>query len=75
MPVLKDFGGYQIRMYFRDHNPPHVHVVSANETALVSITDGSVIRGSIQNTILRNAQEWIAAHRTMLMEKWEEFQK
>ena len=47
MPTVKDFGGFKIRMYFHDHNPPHVHIDSADRNALVSIMDGNVFAGEI----------------------------
>jgi hypothetical protein len=75
MPTLQDFGSFQIRMYFRDHNPPHVHVVSPDEAALVRIADGTVIRGEIDAAMLAKAQAWIAAHRNELFARWAEYQK
>lgn len=75
MPTLKDFGAYQVRMYFKDHNPPHVHVVSPDETALVGIQDGAVIRGNIRPAFLQEAQGWIEENRSELLQKWNEFQR
>ncbi|MGB8364595.1 MAG: DUF4160 domain-containing protein [Rhizomicrobium sp.] len=75
MPTLQDFGNWQIRMYFKDHNPPHIRVVSPDETALVRISDGAVIRGDIDGAVLKRAQAWVAEHRAELFAKWTEFQK
>jgi len=75
MPLLKDFGSFHIRMYFRDHNPPHVHVVSADETVLIGIADGAILRGTIRTASLREAQDWIAGNRDVLLAKWMEFQQ
>jgi hypothetical protein len=75
MPTLQDFGSFQIRIYFRDRNPPHVHVVSPDETALLRIADGTVIRGKIDAAMLRTAQAWVAEHKGELMTKWMEFQR
>lgn len=71
MPPLKDFGSFRIVMYFEDHNPPHVHVVSADFEALVAIEDGTVFRGSIPGRHRRSALTWIATNRDFLLEKWE----
>jgi hypothetical protein len=75
MPTLVDFGNCQIRMYFKDHNPPHVHVVSPDRTALLKIADGTVIRGDIGGEMLRRSQQWVSEHKDELFGKWAEFQK
>ena len=75
MPTLRDFGSFQIRMYFKDHNPPHVHVVCPDKTVLLGIVDGTVIRGKIGAAMLRTARAWVAEHNQELLAKWKEFQK
>ena len=75
MPTLRDFGSCQIRMYFKDHNPPHVHVVSPGETALIRIADGAVIRGSIDAAMLRLARAWVVENKDELLARWAKFQK
>jgi hypothetical protein len=74
MPPIKDFGGFRIVMYFHDHNPPHVHVVSAGFEALVSIADCLVFRGSIPPKFRRLALDWIGENREALLAKWEQLQ-
>jgi hypothetical protein len=74
MPPIKNFGGFWIVMYFHDHNPPHVHVVSADFEALVSIADSVVFRGSIPAKFRRLALDWIAENREALLTKWEQLQ-
>jgi hypothetical protein len=73
MPVLKDFGGFQISMYFQDENPPHVHVECANYAAKVSIKGAIVLRGQIDKKFRKQALEWIIENCAMLEEKWAEF--
>jgi hypothetical protein len=72
MPVIYRFGGYVIRMYFEDLNPPHVHVVGPDFEALVVIEDGAVIAGALPAKCRGEALGWIAANRALLAEKWEE---
>lgn len=74
MPTLKDFGDCQIRMYFKDHNPPHVHVVRPDETAMVRIEDGAVIAGDIDSAMLKRARAWIAERKDEFLTKWVDFQ-
>jgi hypothetical protein len=74
MPTLKDFGSFQIVMYFHDHAPPHVHVVSADFEALVSLGDCAVFRGALPPRFRRAALDWIKQNRTPLLAKWEQLQ-
>ncbi len=50
MPVLSMFYGIIIRMYYRDdkqHRAPHIHAEYSGHEAVLSITDGSVLRGAL----------------------------
>lgn len=75
MPPVKDFGGFRIVMYFEDHNPPHVHVVSPSFEGLISIRDGVVFRGSIPARARQRALAWIEENRAMLLTLWDELQQ
>jgi len=72
MPVLQRFDGFVIRMYFEDHNPPHVHVVGPDFEAHVSIGDLAILAGEIPPKFSREALNWIAANKSSLLAKWEE---
>lgn len=75
MPVLVDFGGFEIRMYFHDENPPHVHVDSSDYSAKVRIKDQVVYVGEIDPKFRNQALRWIAENRAMLEAKWADYQK
>lgn len=70
MPVIQRFNGYVIRMYFEDHNPPHVHVVGPGFEALVAVEDQALFEGEIPAPYRREALDWIAANTEMLMAEW-----
>jgi hypothetical protein len=72
MPVIQRFDGYVIRMYFEDHNPPHVHVVGPDFEALVAIEDAAVLVGDIPAKVRKEALGWVAANEASLAQKWEE---
>jgi hypothetical protein len=72
MPVLQRFDGYVIRMYFEDHNPPHVHVVGPDFEALVAIWDRSILAGEIPAQHRAEALDWISVNAEMLIAKWQE---
>ena len=46
MPEICRFFGIIIRMYYDDHEPPHVHAEYQGAKALVDF-DGNVLRGGL----------------------------
>jgi hypothetical protein len=74
MPTISMFYGILISIFFRDterHNLPHIHVRYQGMKASVSITDGSILAGSIPPKQLRMVQVWIDIHQDELMTDWE----
>jgi hypothetical protein len=70
MPELSRFFGIVVRMYYDDHNPPHVHIEYQDDKALLDF-HGNVIRGELRSrTALRLAREWIDLHVTELEQDW-----
>jgi hypothetical protein len=47
MPTIVKLGNIAIRMFAKDHNPPHFHVVTPDHQALVSIETLELMRGSM----------------------------
>jgi len=71
MPEISRFLGIIIRMYYDDHNPPHLHAEYQGGKALVDF-NGNVLRGDLgSRTALRLLREWIDLHPAELMEDWE----
>lgn len=73
MPVISMFYGVIVMMYYLDnrrHHEPHIHVQYAEEEAVVSISDGNVIEGSIRANKLKLVQAWIEIHQEDLMADW-----
>jgi hypothetical protein len=50
MPTIAWFYGIAIRMYVRDHPPPHFHAIYGEHEALVAIETGAVIDGALPQT-------------------------
>ncbi len=75
MPTMHRGNGFKIKMYFKDHSPPHVHVEHADDEALVAIADGAVLEGVVPARVLDEAKQWIAANREMLNHTWTRFQE
>ena len=72
MPRLMRFSNCEIAMFFGDHHPPHFHVLAREGAAQVRIDTLEVMNMSGKLDI-REALDWAAANRDMLMAKWEEF--
>ena len=71
MPELSRFYGIVIRMYFRDHGPPHFHAEYAGEEALIRIEDLAVLKGRLPPRALGFVIEWTALHQADLQAAWE----
>ncbi|WP_372793885.1 DUF4160 domain-containing protein [Pontiella sp.] len=70
MPVVSAFFGIIIRMYYNDHNPPHIHVEFQGRKALVDFR-GNVLMGELgSRTALKLVREWIDLHPEELTEDW-----
>ncbi|MBI1937390.1 MAG: DUF4160 domain-containing protein [Ignavibacteriales bacterium] len=71
MPEISRFYGIVVKMFFREHNPPHFHVSYGDETAQISISDAKIINGTVPDRVLRLISEWVNLHRGELYENWE----
>ena len=71
MPRLSEFYGIAIYMYFVDHNPPHFHAIYGQHEALVSITDGEILGGSLPRTAARLVEQWRTEHDAELLANWD----
>ncbi|MDD5207509.1 MAG: DUF4160 domain-containing protein [Desulfobacterales bacterium] len=71
MPVISVFFGIIIRMFYDDHNPPHIHVEYQGRKALLDF-QGNILRGDLQSrTALRLAREWVDLRNEELLVDWE----
>ena len=70
MPVICRFFGIAIRMYYRDHAPPHFHARYGEHEIVVSIEDLEIIEGSLPPRARRMVIEWAFLHRDALRRDW-----
>jgi hypothetical protein len=71
MPEISRFFGIIIRMYFDEHNPPHIHAEYQGEKAVFDLR-GNVTRGELSSrTATKLIREWIDLHVAELQEDWE----
>ena len=71
MPTISIFFGFVVQMYWRDHPPPHVHVLYQGYEALLAIETGEVIAGSLPASALRIIRPWLTRRRSELLDNWQ----
>ena len=71
MPQISYFLGVFIRMFYRDHNPPHFHAIYGDYEALIDIQKNEIISGTLTPRVLGLVVEWTALHQDELMINWE----
>ncbi len=71
MPLISEFFGIKIFMYWDEHAPPHFHVQYGKNSALVSIKDAVVIKGSLPSRQLKLVLAWCTLHEDDLLNNWD----
>jgi len=68
---VSSFFGIVIRMYYDEHNPPHLHAEYQESKALLDFR-GNIIKGDLlSRTALRLMRDWIDQHVDELYENWD----
>ena len=62
--------GATVHVYANDHLPPHFHIVTADEEALVLLGEMAVDKGSAKSAAARAALAWAVANRAALVAEW-----
>ena len=74
MAIISMFYGIIISMYYLDnkqHNLPHIHVKYQDEEAVISISDGQILEGSLKINKMKLVQAWIEIHNDELVADWD----
>ena len=66
LPTISYFYGIYVRMYVREHPPPHFHAVYGEFEANVSIDAGEIIEGGLPRNAAYLVKEWTTRHRAEL---------
>ena len=70
MPEISRFLGIVIRMYYRDHRPPHFHAEYGDHEVTVEIGTG-IVQGRFPRRALTAVLDWYNLHEIELAENWE----
>ena len=71
MPLISEFFGISIYMYYEDHNPPHFHALYGEDKALIDILHGCVYKGNLPTRQIKLVLAWCEIHREELLADWE----
>ena len=71
MPLISEFLGIQVYMYWDDHNPPHFHAEYGGMTSVISIRDAAAISGFLPSRQLKLVLAWCEMRRDELLENCE----
>lgn len=71
MPVISQFYGILIRMFYNDHAPPHFHAVYGEYELIVSISPITIMEGQAPSRVHGMVLEWAALHQEELLDDWE----
>lgn len=69
MPELARFYGIIIRMFHRDHAPPHLHAEFGEYEITVDI-ETCEVHGRFPVHALRRVRRWVDLHRAELLDRW-----
>lgn len=70
MPVISSFYGIDIKLYYRDHFPPHFHAYYAEYSVEIVIADLSVLAGGLPRRAMALVIEWARLHQFELRVQW-----
>ena len=71
MPTISVFYGIVIRMFVKDHPPPHFHALYGGYRARVGIATGELIDGELPPRAVRLVREWALMHQPELEANWQ----
>ena len=70
MPELSRFYGLIIKMFFKDHSSPHVHIVYGEYIAVYDIESREMTEGDLPARGQSLVKEWLALHTAELLDIW-----
>ena len=70
MPTISWFLGISIRMFLKDHPPPHFHAYYESSAAQIDIRTGEIMAGRLPPRAARFVEQWRQMYTAELMETW-----
>ena len=63
-----------VSLYWKDHNPPHIHFSYGDYECSISVLD-RVVDGQAPVKVIAKVNEWIDLHEAEILTLWEKAQK
>jgi len=70
MPTIVQIGNVKVQIFTGDHNPPHFHIVTPDNEAMVRISDFTIIAGYVDRRNLDKAINWAIENKRVLENEW-----
>jgi hypothetical protein len=70
MPEISRFYGLIIKMFFKDHAPPHIHVVYGEYNAVYDISALEMTEGDLPHKGQLLVKEWLSVYQNDLLDIW-----
>ena len=74
MPEISRFYGIIICLYWKDHNPPHVHFTYGDYECSISVLD-RIVDGQAPAKVISKVNLWIDLHEQEILSMWESAQE
>ena len=63
-------GNLELRIFDRDHPPPHIHVLGPDMRARIAIESGKMLDGHLPARLRRNVELYVNTNKEALLEAW-----
>ena len=71
MPEISRFYGIIIYLYWRDHNPPHIHFAFGDYQCTIDIA-GRTVEGNAPAKVINKVNKWLDIHAEEVMQLWKD---
>ena len=71
MPAISIFFGIVIRMFYKDHEPPHFHAEYQGQRGKFDLTGKMLVGGIQSKTALRLIRQWARQHEAEIRANWQ----
>jgi hypothetical protein len=77
VPTIAEVAGFLIVMYWKDHDPPHFHVMGNGSFAKIDLETLSIIdvKGTLKANEIRAIRAWAHRHLPALHRAWRQAQR
>jgi len=72
LPIIGVVSGVLIKMFYKDHNPPHFHTKYGGDKAVFDL-DGNLLKGKIPKNKRKKVEKWAKENKDYIKNKWDEF--